>query len=504
MIRSLFALLLLAASIVHAEVTPLPGSTPQQALRGDHFPNAIAVRVTYPSGLPASGVEIRYSVPPGGFGAVDVDDRTGCYPDLGTNCRITTDADGVAEIRNLYARFPGNFTLTVLAFAPGNAYLGSASIVLTTIDRPPARVLALSSGDGQKAVLGTRFAQPLVVRLVDDYGQAVASETVAFLPTSADDNHFGFLSSDPSVAYVQTDASGYAVSPPIAAGYGLGQRKVTAYAYDARTRSNVWAYAMLTTTNSAGGSDLDLQDMWWSGSAENGWGMSIVKHGNQLFNVLFVYDDQGHPTWYVQPGGEWTSRIGSDFAGPVYSPRSAPWFAYDASRFAVGKPVGFSALRFKGPDALLFETGFTFNFTTPYDVRLVSKRMVRQDFTGDAPSPLQGVGDMWWGGVEQNGWGVAIQEQFGGLFAVWFTYEDDGTPTWFVMPGGEWRDASTYAGTMYRTSSSPWVATPYDASKLKVGAVGPYVLRFQDSTHATLEYSVFGRTGTLSLTRQPF
>lgn len=134
----------------------------------------------------------------------------------------------------------------------------------------------------------------------------------------------------------------------------------------------------------------------------------------------------------------------------------------------------------------------------------VIKNIVNQDFTGDAPSPLQGVADMWWAGPDQNGWGIAILEQFGGLFAVWFTYDADGKPTWFVMPGGEWRDASIYAGTMYRTSGSPWVGEAYDAAKLRVGAVGPYVLKFLDANRATLEISVDGVERSLPITRQPF
>jgi hypothetical protein len=144
------------------------------------------------------------------------------------------------------------------------------------------------------------------------------------------------------------------------------------------------------------------------------------------------------------------------------------------------------------------------HFRFPLSPTLVTKDLVPQDFTGEAPSPLQGVADMWWGGPAQNGWGVAILEQFGGLFAVWFTYDGDGKPTWFVMPGGEWRDASTYVGTMYRTSGSPWTNATYDSYRLRVGAVGPYTLKFLDTNNAILEISVEGVARTLPITRQPF
>jgi hypothetical protein len=50
-----------------------------------------------------------------------------------------------------------------------------------------------------------------------------------------------------------------------------------------------------------------LKDMWWSGSAENGWGMSIVQHDDVLFGVIYAYDAGGKPTWFVMPGGDWNA-----------------------------------------------------------------------------------------------------------------------------------------------------------------------------------------------------
>ena len=46
-----------------------------------------------------------------------------------------------------------------------------------------------------------------------------------------------------------------------------------------------------------------LQDMWWAGSAENGWGMSLVQHNDTLFGALYIYDRTGKPIWVVMPGG---------------------------------------------------------------------------------------------------------------------------------------------------------------------------------------------------------
>lgn len=241
---------------------------------------------------------------------------------------------------------------------------------------------------------------------------------------------------------------------------------------------------------------LPLTAMWWGGSAQNGWGLSLVRHGNQQFNVLFVYDDEGQPTWYVQPAGTWSNGVGSKFSGAIFSPLSAAWFAYDAARFDARKSVGQMTLRFINSGTLSMQMNA--------GSRTQASVLQVQDFTGDFASPLTGVADMWWGGPTQNGWGIAIHEEFGNLFMVWLTYGSDGNPTWFVMPGGSWVDDATYAGSIYRTHGSKWLGTMYDAGKFGVDSGGTYSVRFVDSGHATFTFDFEGRQGTLPLQRQPF
>jgi lipoprotein-anchoring transpeptidase ErfK/SrfK len=110
---------------------------------------------------------------------------------------------------------------------------------------------------------------------------------------------------------------------------------------------------------------------------------------------------------------------------------------------------------------------------------------------------------MWWGGMAQDGWGVALLQQYRALFAVWFTYDASGAPTWLVMPSGDWTDAQTYAGRIYRTHGSPWPGASYDASKLQTTDVGSFRLRFAGDG-ATFNYVVDGQGGSLPLARQPF
>jgi hypothetical protein len=133
-----------------------------------------------------------------------------------------------------------------------------------------------------------------------------------------------------------------------------------------------------------------------------------------------------------------------------------------------------------------------------------SKSLTRQPFgpSSTVVAPVA-AGDMWWGGEAQNGWGIAILQQHSTLFAVWFTYDEAGVPTWFVMPAGFWRDASTWEGRLYRTTGSPWPGTPYDPGALRTFDVGGFTMRFAGD-RATFAYTIEGRSGTLALERQPF
>ena len=236
------------------------------------------------------------------------------------------------------------------------------------------------------------------------------------------------------------------------------------------------------------------QDMWWAGTAENGWGVSVVQHGDTLFSVIYAYDAAGKPTWYVMPGGKWDAdkRV---YSGPLYVPRGSPFDNYRASDFSVGSAVGQATIRFVDGS----------NADLEFTVGGVSgrKRISRQLF-GLQETPLAGsFGDMWWGGPTQNGWGIAVLQQYRALFAVWFTYDATGAPTWFVMPSGFWRDPGTYEGRIYRASGPPWLGAAYDANAFKTTEAGTFRIRFAGDV-ATFEYTIDGRSGTMPLTRQPF
>jgi hypothetical protein len=236
------------------------------------------------------------------------------------------------------------------------------------------------------------------------------------------------------------------------------------------------------------------QDMWWAGFGEDGWGMSVVQHRDVLFSVVYAYDAEGRPIWYVMPGGTWNAAH-TVFSGALYLPHGSPYDAYDVARFAVGDPVGNAALDFTDPANV--GLAYTIGGVTGH------KAISRQPFGPVDASAGLDVGDMWWGGPAQNGWGLALLQQYRTIFGVWFTYDASGAPTWYVMPSGTWLDANTWAGHIYRTVGSPWLGAAYDRTQLQTIDVGTFRFTFA-ADHATFDYTIDGRAGSIPIERQPF
>src|SRR5262249_18851037 len=132
------------------------------------------------------------------------------------------------------------------------------------------------------------------------------------------------------------------------------------------------------------------------------------------------------------------------------------------------------------------------------------KTIQREPIGSADPTPVASYGDLWWGGTSQNGWGVAINQQYRTLFSVMYTYDQSGKTLWYVIPTGTWTSANTYTATAYRTSSAPWIGAPYNANAFTAPAVGTVTFTFTDLNNAVMSYTIDGVTGSKQITRQPF
>ena len=119
----------------------------------------------------------------------------------------------------------------------------------------------------------------------------------------------------------------------------------------------------------------DYSELWWNAS-ENGWGASVTLQDDIVFLVLYVYDAQRFPRFYVAPSmqmspGQFMSSQ-YDFHGSLYrtvgSPAAAP---FDPSRY-VPTQVGEATINFFSPG--------TATLTYTIDGVSVTKSITRQAY----------------------------------------------------------------------------------------------------------------------------
>jgi hypothetical protein len=197
------------------------------------------------------------------------------------------------------------------------------------------------------------------------------------------------------------------------------------------------------------------------------------------------------------PGGNWNADYTS-YSGPVYQPTSAPLNNYSPAQFAPGSAVGNVAINFASDSTATLQ--YTING------RSGQKSLQRQIF-GAGTAPLL-VGDMWWGGDTQNGWGINLVQQSGIVFGVWYSYAPDGKNTWHVLPNGSWA-GNTYSGAFYSTTGSAWLGTTYNPAQLVATPMGTMSFNFTNANSVNFSYNFTagpfsGVSQTKPLVRQPY
>ena len=128
------------------------------------------------------------------------------------------------------------------------------------------------------------------------------------------------------------------------------------------------AVAKYLATSSGG--NVDYTDLWWNPN-ESGWGLNLIQHPSRMiFGTWYTYDADGKRTWFVLPGGSWTTP--TTFTGSLYS-TAGPHLAqsFDATKVSV-QPVGTATITFSDAN----------NGTFAYSVNGVAgtKAIARQPF----------------------------------------------------------------------------------------------------------------------------
>ena len=370
--------------------------------------------------------------------------------------------------------------------------------------------LVAVSGANQIVEGGKPFPQPFAVRVVGSDGSPVSGAVISFSGYADSDSVEGAFAQAMSrgsfdgsgIAEATTDANGVATAPAFTAGLVPANSRVRALYVDEQAGlvlSQPFDYQIVPPASGP----TDYTDIWWGGSAENGWGMSVHQTGDTFFAVLYVYDQTGAPVWLVMPN-VW-SWDGIKLEAPLYTPTSAPYYQYDASQFdPVSQGGGGISITFVGANVARIDFSGGLGLLNEKAIGFKGE-LARQDFAAAAPTASRGITGLWWGGPSQNGWGVSVFEKAGAVFSVWYTYDGNGKPLWFVMPGGAWTDGLTYAGDLYRTTGSPVTVDAYDSHALRLSPPGSYVLRFGGGSTGTFTYYFDGHAATQFLAREsPF
>lgn len=123
------------------------------------------------------------------------------------------------------------------------------------------------------------------------------------------------------------------------------------------------------------------------------------------------------------------------------------------------------------------------------------------------PPPSSNYSDIWWN-PNESGWGLTIADHETQLFAVWYTYRQDGSPTWFVIPGGTFSQGRRiFTGDAYQTTGPPYFAA-FNPNAVTVTRVGSAAIDFappgQAAGTALFTYTIGSVSGSKQIQRQPF
>lgn len=187
----------------------------QQAAVGTAFADPLVVLVDDQYGNPVPGVAVTFAVQAS-------DGATATFATGGSSVSVATTASGEAASPTLTAGSTAG-AFTVVAQVQGAAE--PAVFDLTDVPGPPATVTA-GVGASQQADLGTAFAIPLAVTVVDADHNPVPGVVVTFTAPASEPT--GTFASGGTSVQVTTDSDGIAVAPTFTAGDQPGGYVVTA------------------------------------------------------------------------------------------------------------------------------------------------------------------------------------------------------------------------------------------------------------------------------------
>jgi hypothetical protein len=252
---------------------------------------------------------------------------------------------------------------------------------------------------------------------------------------------------------------------------------------------------------------INLGGLWWNAptGSEPGWALNLAHQGDVIFATWATYDLTGKAWWLSMTA----NRVaGSTYSGAFYQANGPAFSAvpYDSSTVTL-TAVGTGTLTFSDADSGTF--AYTVNGVTQ------TKIVTRGAFASPVPVCTFGAlsnlalatnyQDVWSNAPlgSESGWAVNLAHQGGIIFAIWLTYDLDGTPLWLSATLVK-ANGIAYAGTLYRTTGPPFSAAPFDPTRVTLTPVGAASVTFADGNAGVFSYSVNGVAQSKAITRNVF
>jgi hypothetical protein len=191
---------------------------------------------------------------------------------------------------------------------------------------------------------------------------------------TANNTYTGQLYQSTGSPFTAYDASKFKIGPIGSATFEFTASNAGTFRYTVNgiTQSKPitrYLFASPLATCTQGGMPGDMpnyDDMWWAAPNEGGWGVNVSHQGDILFATWFTYGPDGTDMWMIMSAGRKVSE--GRYTGEIHRTRSAPFNAYDASRFALTL-VGSGTFNFTARD----EGTFTYTVDGVTQTKAISR-----------------------------------------------------------------------------------------------------------------------------------
>lgn len=215
---------------------------------------------------------------------------------------------------------------------------------------------------------------------------------------------------------------------------------------------------------------------WYWNPAEGGRGFAIERQGDKIFLSGFLYESNGHPTWYVTT---MEMQSNKQFIGSLARFAGGQSLTGDY-KGATQSQVGYAVLSFTSA------TEGTLYVTPDTGENAITVKLQR--FPISTPVPFQASAasfqNGWWWSDKEGGRGYFIEVQGNQAFIGSFMYDNAGEPTWYVS-SATLSAPNKLSGSLQEYAGGQTLIGGYKSAGLKANA-GDMSFNFTAADAATM------------------